>query len=92
MSAEITPINATKFKCEKCGFSSSKLSDWTRHISTQKHLHTTSTTKYNISYAIVEKEYGCGCGKKYNHRSSLFNHKKKCKELYSFTEIKNLKI
>jgi hypothetical protein len=91
MSAKITPKNATKFKCEKCGFTSSKLSDWTRHISTQKHLHTTTTTKYNISYAIVEKEYGCGCGKKYNHRSSLFNHKKKCKEPYSevYSEVKN---
>ena len=82
MNADITPKNATKFKCEKCMFVSSKLSDWNRHITTQKHLHTTDTTKYNISYAIVEKEYGCGCGKKYNHRSSLFNHKKKCKEPY----------
>ena len=82
MNAEITPKNAKKFKCEKCMFISSKLSDWNRHITTQKHLHTTDTTKYNISYAIVEKEYGCGCGKKYNHRSSLFNHKKKCKEPY----------
>jgi uncharacterized protein YxeA len=86
MSADITPKNATKFKCEKCGFTSSKISDWNRHISTQKHQHTTDTTKYNISYTIVEKEYGCGCGKKYNHRSSLFNHKKKCKEPFSNPE------
>ena len=91
MSAEKTPKNAKKFKCEKCRFTCSKISDWNRHIITQKHQHTTDTTKYNISYTIVEKDYGCGCGKKYNHRSSLFNHKKKCKEPFSNTEpeVKN---
>jgi hypothetical protein len=58
MSAYITPKNAIKFKCEKYRFTSSKISDCTRHASTHKHLNTTNTTnttKYNISYAIVEK-------------------------------------
>lgn len=44
MSADITPKNAIKFKCEKYRFTSSKISDCTRHASTQKHLNTTNTT------------------------------------------------
>jgi len=37
--------------------------------------------KQNETYLSpkVAKTYNCDCGKEYNHRASLFNHKKKCK-------------
>jgi hypothetical protein len=42
---------------------------------TRKHIN---TTNYNKTQQLENKTYECECGKAYNHRASLFNHKKKC--------------
>jgi hypothetical protein len=74
MSAHLTPDHKpNNYICEICDFISSKKSEWKRHISTNKHQN---TTKYNKK--TPEQMYGCNCGKKYTHRASLYNHKKKC--------------
>jgi len=65
------------FLCESCQYSSSKNSEYKKHLLTHKHIN---TTNYNNLDITLEKEYICDCGKKYNHRASLFNHKKKCIE------------
>ena len=64
--------NAGKFICVKCNFNSSKKSNFDKHTSTRKHELLTNTDKNNA------KLYLCECGKSYNHRQSLFSHKKKC--------------
>ena len=66
---------AHKFNCQPCDFKCSKKNEWARHIATRKHQH---ATKYN---EIAPKQYNCDCGKTYNHRASLYNHKKKCKSI-----------
>ena len=63
------------FLCENCNYSTRKNSEYKKHLLTLKHIN---TTNYNTLDIIIEKEYSCACGKKYNHRASLFNHKKKC--------------
>ena len=60
------------FVCEKCDFRCSKKGDYNRHLQSKKH-NTTTTTK--IQQKIL---HSCECGKRYNHRASLFNHKKVC--------------
>jgi hypothetical protein len=67
----------TLFTCEKCDFKCSKKGNYDNHLLTKKHK---STTIYNKTQQTCEtnKEYACECGKLYNHRASLFNHKKKC--------------
>jgi len=72
------PKNAEKYICEKCDFKCSKLSNYNTHIKSKKHNTTITTT---ITTKIQPKKsqiYECICGKQYNHRASLFNHKKKC--------------
>jgi hypothetical protein len=69
------PQNSPKYNCEKCGIKTSNKKDYNNHLLTRKHIN---TTNYNNLGITVEKEHICDCGKKYNHRSSLFNHKKKC--------------
>ena len=69
----LMPKNAEKFICEKCDFKCSKLSNYNIHIKSKKHNTTITTT---ITTTI--QQYECICGKQYNHRASLFNHKKKC--------------
>ena len=69
-----------KFSCEKCDFICFKKSLYEKHLLTKKH-NTTNTTK------IQHKKFHlCECGKKYNHRSSLFNHKKVCEYIIKDTK------
>jgi hypothetical protein len=79
---------AHPFHCEKCHFGCSKQSNFTKHLATNKHQTTTSyntaemppspAQSINKGKAYQGKAYQCECGKIYNHRASLFNHKKKC--------------
>ena len=82
-----------KFSCNHCDFICSKISDWSRHLNTLKHLNTSQDLHFKDSIPLFE----CLCGKKYKHRQSLYKHKKECikeckelqeKELYK-KEISN---
>ena len=68
----------TIYSCEFCDYNTSRKSQWTRHILTAKHLKLTDAaqglTKKVPSKFVCEK-----CKKEFNHRQSLFRHKKICK-------------
>ena len=68
------PKIPNKFYCENCNFNTSRQSHYEKHLLTQKH-------KYlqNIDAVATKKKYVCDCGKEYNYRQSLYNHKKTCK-------------
>jgi hypothetical protein len=66
-----TPI---KFYCEKCDYKCSSRGDFNKHIQSKKH-NTTNTTIIQPKNSQMHK---CSCGKEYEYRASLFNHKKKC--------------
>ena len=63
-----------KYYCEKCDYTCSKKCDFAKHTNSKKH-NTTNTTELQHNNSPY---YICICGKKYNHRGSLFNHKKNC--------------
>jgi hypothetical protein len=71
---------AQKFECKVCDFKCSKLSNFSRHLSTGKHL-----CKENLNIFEQKKSqtlnYQCDiCGKEYKGRNGLWYHKKTCKE------------
>ena len=69
--------------CKNCDYYTNRKSQYERHLQTKKH-NTTNTTKIQ-----QKSSYNCECGKSYNHRASLFNHKKTC----TYTpEEENIKI
>lgn len=68
-----TPKNTSIFHCEPCKFKCHKLSDYNRHLSTNKHNNNLQNTT-----PISCKEFLCICGKKYSHSSSMYAHKKNC--------------
>ena len=75
------PENAEKYVCEKCDFNCSKRSNYDNHLATLKHKNTTNNNNISlVENANLEtlKKYYCKCGKIYNHRATLYNHKKKC--------------
>ena len=63
----------TNYTCEICNFSSSKMSNYNKHLLTPKHQRLTNPN------AKMPSSYTCECGKEYKHMSSLCNHKRTCK-------------
>ena len=75
MLTNFTQKNSKKFECIVCDFKCSNKNDYNRHLSTRKHKMLTNVDGENSNYS---NKIICDCGKEYNHRQSLFVHKKKC--------------
>ena len=69
--------NKDKYYCIDCDYSTSRKSQWDRHILTQKHI---SVTMDNKKVPKSSKAYQCECGKKFVFSSGLCKHRKKCTE------------
>ena len=65
----------TTFECDICDYYTSNKKDYTKHISTPKHIKMTSsvTCGDNKSLPVV-----CTCGNTYKYRQGLSRHKKTC--------------
>jgi hypothetical protein len=72
MTTKNSQNSQNNFNCEHCDYFCSKKSDYEKHLLTKKHINTTTHNEKN------PKSYPCECGKIYNYRASLFNHKKRC--------------
>lgn len=62
-----------KYVCDKCHYGTEFLKDFNKHTRTKKHL---ANMNSDTSLPFV-----CDCGKQYKHHSSLYNHKKSCKNI-----------
>jgi hypothetical protein len=77
MSEKIPPT----YTCKKCDYNTLNKKDYNKHLLTKKH-NATNTTEMSITQPI-SIWHSCGCGKQYNHRASLWNHKKRCEVEYN---------
>ncbi len=68
------PKNPQNYFCENCNFITSNKKDYSRHLSTDKHMRLINPNKKN-----PKTLFSCVCGKSYKHSSSLCSHKKTCK-------------
>ena len=75
--------SATLFVCKICDFECRKQSNYNKHILTQKHIRYTNGIQKNADKPI------CECGKKYNHYSGLWRHKKLCNNNHEKNEMDN---
>ena len=75
-----------KFECKKCDYICSRKSDLNKHFKSKKH-NTTNTTEIQPDNSLI---HICSCGKQYNHRGSLFNHKKICKYEEKEEKVENI--
>ena len=68
------------YDCECCHFKCSKMSNYNKHLQTDKHMRLINP---NFSYEknAENTRYSCICGKSYKHMSSLCCHKKECVQL-----------
>ena len=76
---EKTKKTKKKYKCEICDYNTCKLSDYERHLKTNKHV---SNSKKNVSKSSAKSQKVaakiCSCGRQFNTRSGLLKHKKTC--------------
>lgn len=63
-----------RFICEECNYMTHDKSNYNKHFKTNKHLN-----KRKGALTDENKIYKCkGCSKKFNNRTSLWRHNKKC--------------
>ena len=75
--------SAPDFECTACDYTCSRKFAFDRHLLTRKHekraqMLTNIDLPNDTKVESVQLKYRCKCGKQYNHRQSLFVHKKKC--------------
>ena len=82
-----TQKSSSLFVCECCNYSSSRKSQYQRHLETDKHKILQNPTSKKFQ---TEKNYICDCGKAYKHSSTLYAHKKTCIKPTPIIEEKKL--
>ena len=76
---EKSPKNPHFYKCECCDYYTNNKKDYTKHISTQKHIRNHSSTFSNhLSTQKSPQHICCVCNKIYKDKSGLWRHKKSC--------------
>ena len=60
------------YECKSCNFTTSRYSQYERHLTTRKHKN------QHLSTTLKTEFFECECGKLYKERSGLWRHKKKC--------------
>ena len=69
--------NITNYRCEFCDFNTCKLTDFNRHLLTQKHIRNQKNEKNEKNETT--NPYTCeNCNKVYCDKSGLWRHKNKC--------------
>ena len=77
MATKISKKNENNYCCDSCDFNTCKITDYNRHLLTQKHTRNKMATDGNIN--LEKTPYTCeNCGKEYNDRTGLWRHNKKC--------------
>ena len=70
--------SSKSFYCKFCDYSTSRNSQYNRHLMTAKHKILTNPNKKG---SAPQQCFVCECGKEYKHLSSLCAHKKTCRYL-----------
>jgi len=82
MTDIFVPKNPLIYFCKNCDYSTSNKKDYKKHILTLKHKNTDKPLTLTDGFVPKNPEtitsYVGECGRRYKHRQSLFNHKKKC--------------
>ena len=77
---ELSDDTSSRFECKMCNYSCTRKSHMTQHCETEKH-------QAKIKSASHASSNACACGKAFELRSSLYNHKKTCKMAATNTTV-----
>jgi hypothetical protein len=68
----------SKFCCNICDYNTSRISQYTRHLDTEKHKNRQNETNMKQMKQYINEKFKCNCGLDFNSRTTLWRHKKKC--------------
>jgi hypothetical protein len=68
------------YECKTCDYTTSRKSQYDRHVLTQKHKNGQNDTNDTIKVPFSSVDYVCNCGKKYTHKQNLYRHQKDCEK------------
>ena len=77
----LVPKSSKKYYCEFCYYYTSRYSQFSRHLTTDKHNMKQNET--NLVPKSSTKSH-CECGLKFNSRSTLWRHRQKCPIIQPF--------
>ena len=81
------PKSSDNFYCELCDYSTSRKSQYERHLTTDKHIN---RTHLNTFVSESSYKFACKiCDKKYKARNSLWYHEQKCNVISSTDDNKD---
>ena len=69
----------SEFECKDCDYKTCNRKDFKKHLDTKKHKFNKCNNYNKCINLSPQRNMVCVCGKSYNHRASLYNHKKHCK-------------
>ena len=76
----LVPESSGFFVCECCDYTTSRKSQFDRHLSTDKHKKRENETNETDLKQESSKKFVCFCNKSFKSRTSLWRHKNKCIE------------
>lgn len=71
----LVPKSSKKFHCDLCDYTTSRKSQFDRHVLTDKHQNETNETNLKQKGS---RKFHCICGVFFNSRTTLWRHKKQC--------------
>jgi len=74
----IVPESSSKFECIFCVYKTIRKGQYSRHLSTAKHLKLSNETNETQIVQKSSEHFGCLCGLIFRSRTTLWRHKKKC--------------
>jgi hypothetical protein len=90
--SNLVPKSSKKFQnfdCIFCNYTTSRKSQYKRHLTTDKHKNNENDSKMIVNDSTLvpksSKKYVCKCGKMYKYDSGYYRHKKMCKEIECVT-------
>ena len=75
--SKIVQKSSKKFVCTCCDYSTSRKSQYSRHLLTAKHLNRVNDSKMIVKkFQEVpnKKSFVCGCGKEYRYDSGFYRY------------------
>jgi hypothetical protein len=81
MDAFLVPKSSKKYFCETCDYTTSRYSQYHRHLSTAKHLKSANGLQKvpkKVPQVVDENIFVCACGSEYKFRQGLQKHKIRC--------------
>ena len=75
------PKSSKIFVCKLCDYSTSRKSQYERHLLTQKHKNKENDTNDTKKVPKSSTNFQCSCGKIYLQKQNWYRHLKNCKFL-----------